>query len=104
MDIFKVLKILNYLLGTAVVVSGLYNYLTTDKRIPLYVALAIIIAGPLEDLLTCYIRKSPVLSPDDKEPYVKIVDNTSSLAFLLLLGLVIYNDSKQVYQTPGYID
>lgn len=93
MDILKVFKLLNYILGTTVVVSAFYIYLTTNELIPLYIALAIIIAGPLEDLLIAYIKRSPVLSPGDKEQYAKIVDNTTSLVFLVFLGLVVLKGS-----------
>lgn len=89
MDILKAFNLFNYLLGTIVVVNGLYVYSTTGKILPLYVALAIIIAGPLEDLLIAFVQNSPALSPADKKKYASIVDNATSLAFLLLLGLAI---------------
>ncbi len=89
MEILRVFKVLNYLLGTTVVVSAFYTYVTKNETIPLYVALAIIAAGPLEDLLIAYINRSPSLSPGDKEQYKKFVDSTTSLTFLVLLGLVV---------------
>ncbi len=89
MDILKAFNLFNYLLGTIVVVNGFYVYSTTGKILPFYVALAIIIAGPLEDLLISLVQNSPALSPADKEKYVSIVDNVTSLAFLLLLGLAV---------------
>lgn len=89
LDILKVLKILNYSFGTAVVVSSLYFYFTQNKTVPLYIALSIIIAGPLEDYLISYIQNSPSILPGNKERYKKIVDNTTSLAFLILLGAAV---------------
>lgn len=89
MDILKAFKLLNYSLGTIIVLNGFYIYFATDEILPLYLALAIIIAGPLEDFLIACIQRSPALSPADKEKYASIVDNTTSLAFLSLLGLAI---------------
>ena len=89
MDIIRVFSVLNYLLGTVIVVSSFNISLTKDKKIPIYIAQAIIIAGPLEDLLIAYIKRSPKLPPSDKEHYADIVNNTTSLAFLVLLGLAV---------------
>ncbi|MTI80805.1 MAG: hypothetical protein FH758_07970 [Firmicutes bacterium] len=89
MGILKIFKILNYLLGTAVVVASFCIYYVTKEIIPLYIGLAIITAGPLEDLLIAFIKKSPSFSSDDKELYSKIVDYATSLAFLVLLGLAV---------------
>ncbi len=87
MEILRIFKLLNYLLGTTVVVSAFIIYIIKKETIPLYVALAIIIAGPLEDLLYAYIG--------NKEQYKKIIDNTTSLAFLILLGLVVLESNKR---------
>ena len=89
MDILRVFRVLNYLLGTTIVVSAFNIYLTKNKKIPLYIALAIMIAGPLEDLLIAYIKMSQKLPSGDKEHYADIVNNTTSLAFLVLLGLAV---------------
>jgi len=89
LDTLRTLKFLNYLLGTTLVVSSLYIYLTRSKTIPLYISLAIIIAGPLEDALIGYIEKSPNLSPGDKEQFQNIVDNITSLTFLIFLGIAV---------------
>jgi len=89
LDILRAFKALNYLLGTTVVVNALYIYITENKTIPLYIALAIITAGPLEDLLITYTKRSPSLSPGNKEQYAKIIDNVTSIAFLVLLGFAV---------------
>lgn len=89
MELLKLLKIANHLLGTAVVTTSLYSYLLTRNNIPLYIALAIIIVGPVEDLLNSYIHRSPSMAPATKAQYVEIVDNLTSLLFLVLLGLVV---------------
>ncbi|KAF1086683.1 hypothetical protein SPSYN_00402 [Sporotomaculum syntrophicum] len=89
MEILRILTLCNYLLGTAVVTTAFSIYITTNKKIPLYIALAIISAGPIEDLLSSYIEQSPSISPDDKKQYIKMVDNITSMVFLILLGLVV---------------
>jgi len=85
----KVLQLFNYILGTTVVAAALISYVNTNKKIPLRIALAIIIAGQLEGFLKFYIKNSPSLSPNDKEKYIEMIDNITSLAFLILLGLAV---------------
>lgn len=94
MDILRIYTALNYLLGIAVVIPALFVYFTKARKIPLYIALAIITAGPLEDLWIANIKKSSLLSPVEKEQYTKIVDNITSMAFLVFLGLAVKESAK----------
>lgn len=96
MDMLRVCTVINYLLGSTVVLSALFIYLKKGKTAPLYIALAIIIAGPLEELLIAYAKRSPALSPVDKEQHVKMIDNITSMAFLMLLGLAVSESDKDI--------
>ncbi|TYO97953.1 hypothetical protein [Desulfallas thermosapovorans] len=96
MDMLRACTVLNYLLGSTVVVTALCNYLKKGKIVPLYIALAIIIAGPLEALLVNYVKQSPAISPVDEEHYVKMVDNITSIVFLILLGLAVKESDKDI--------
>ncbi|MTI83897.1 MAG: hypothetical protein FH756_08305 [Firmicutes bacterium] len=89
MDILHLIKSANLLLGTGVVTSSVYLYVTQNAKIPLLISLAIVIAGPIEDLLTNYVEESPSLSPNDKKHYTDFIDQSTSLAFLALLGLAV---------------
>lgn len=92
MNIMKVLHFLNYLLGTSVIASSIYFYIAENKTAPLYISMAIIVAGPLEDFLKFFVERSPSTSPDNKKIYINLIDKITSLAFLLLLGLAILKD------------
>lgn len=83
------LKILNYYFGGLVVLTGLYKYSTNKQnRIPLYVALAIIIVGPVENILNSLV-KSMAISSAKQKVYHEMVDQATSLTFLILLGFVV---------------
>jgi len=83
------LFLLNLFMGTIVVFTGFYKYsINRYNLIPLYIALAIIIVGPVEDLLNKLINKMSI-SDDKRKLYSKMVDLLTSLAFLILLWLVI---------------
>ena len=87
MDILRCLKFLNYVFGAGVIGSSIYYYFLENKTVPLYIASAIIIAGPLEDYLISCVNNSPSISPQDKRIYTQVIDNITSLAFLILLGI-----------------
>jgi len=89
LDILSLLKSANILLGTGVVTSSFYLYVTQNVKIPLLISLAIVIVGPIEDLLNNRVEKSPFLSPNEKKFYTNIIDQSTSLAFLALLGLAV---------------
>ncbi len=86
----QVLYILNYFIGTVVVLAAFYLYITKGALIPLYIALAIIIAGPIESLLNIYINNYMYAGEKKKKYYISIVDNVTSLAFLIFLGLAVW--------------
>ncbi|WP_258359832.1 hypothetical protein [Moorella sulfitireducens (nom. illeg.)] len=52
--------------------------------IPLYLALAIIIVGPVEDLANCFIERMKT-GRREKELYKELVNQITSIAFLILL-------------------
>jgi len=83
------LEILNYYFGGIIVLSGLYEYfIDNSNKIPFYIALAIIIVGPLENLLNRLLEEMPV-SEEKRQIYSTTIDLSTSLAFILLLGKVI---------------
>jgi hypothetical protein len=49
---------------------------------------AILIVGPLEDLLKGWVRQR-ARTPEEGEAHATIVDRVTSLAFLVLLAVVI---------------
>lgn len=84
----RILKFLNYVIGTAVVVGSLYLFFAWNKIIPLYIALAVLAAGPFEDFLSFLVKQYFTSSKkNDDSVYLKIVDYSTSLIFLILLGL-----------------
>ncbi|WP_338834276.1 hypothetical protein MHLNE_06540 [Moorella humiferrea] len=84
----KILGILSYFLGAAVVLEALIKGVRGPSPPQLYIALAIIIVGPVEDLANYLIGKSK-LDSRAKELYKELVNQLTSLAFLILLGLVV---------------
>ena len=88
--ILKVLHLLNYFVGIVVVFSALYLYFTEKLLIPLYIALSIIIAGPVESLLNAFIKNNLFITEREKKLYLSLVDNLTSLAFLIFLGLAVF--------------
>lgn len=79
----KILTLAGWLLGAAVIVFGVSIYLSSQKLPPLLISLAVLIAGPLEDLLKGWVRRRIQCAP--KEPAVRVVDLATSVAFLILL-------------------
>jgi hypothetical protein len=60
----------------------------TDGIVPaLFVSLAVVLAGPLEDYLKNLVRHRRGLPPE--EPPVKLVDLTTSIGFLICLIIAI---------------
>lgn len=88
-DLNGILRILNIITGGVVVLSAIYLFLGDNSNLgALYIALAIIFVGPLEDYLTKLINEAP-LNKTKKKELLKTVDLTTSLVFLLLLGLTL---------------
>lgn len=87
------LKLLNYLLGTFIIVLSFYLFYKKSNITPLYIALAIITAGPLEDILVRVIKSTKNIPPDKKREYLMLVDQLTSVGFLIFLLLAIITSS-----------
>lgn len=81
------LKFMGTIIGMGVVAWGLIRFFAEGKMIGLLVALAIVIVGPLEDILKKRVRKRP--GGEAGEAWVTVVDLVTSIAFLLLLSCVV---------------
>lgn len=83
----QVLTVAGWLLGAAVIIYGFGRY-RSDGSFPAgLIALAVVIAGPLEDLLKRWVRRK---TQAKEEPAVKLVDVATSAGFMILLLLAIY--------------
>ena len=83
----KGLTLLGNVLGTIVVVSGLIRYFFEGQTVGILIALAIVIVGPLEDVLKRKVRNHP--GGEKGEAWATVVDLMTSMAFIVLLGLVV---------------
>lgn len=82
----RVLTVTGWILGAAVILYGLDRFMR-ERNVPaLLVSLAVIIAGP-EDVLKSRLRHK---AGTEEEPTVKLVDLATSVAFLVLLLIVVY--------------
>ncbi|MBO8140756.1 MAG: hypothetical protein H0Z37_01075 [Firmicutes bacterium] len=75
--------------GGAVVLFGLIHYVIAGSVPALLIALAVVIAGPAEDLLKRGARKRAP-SPGAAELWETAVDRATSLLFLLLLLVCVF--------------
>ncbi len=83
------LKSLGTLLGAVVVLAGFFDYKKTkSNKTSLYISLAITVVGPVEDLLKKIINDK-YMPDDQREIYIELVDQLTSITFLALLGLVL---------------
>ncbi|MGQ0548738.1 MAG: hypothetical protein ACT4PY_03590 [Armatimonadota bacterium] len=83
----RVLTWLGYVFGAAVILYGLWRYFVQGSLPSLLISLAVFVAGPLEDILTNWVRRMRQLPDEQLE--VTLVDLTTSLAFLILLLIAI---------------
>lgn len=79
--IIMVLRVLNYLIGTTVLVVGFLSFLLYRSPVPLLLALALTAVGPVEDIL----NKKLHLSNIDPSKTKEIVNQSTSLTFVILL-------------------
>lgn len=79
--IIKVLRILNYIFGTVVLLAGFLGFIFYRSPIPLLLALALTAVGPLEDIL----NKKVHLSRIDPLKTKDLVNQSTSLTFVILL-------------------
>ncbi|MDK2823378.1 MAG: hypothetical protein PWQ67_951 [Clostridia bacterium] len=88
-DVNYYLHLLNLIVGGTVVLNGLYKYFSGSKNnIPLYIALAIIIVGPIEDWLNKLIDN--LVKPEDRQQFIKkFIDQLTSFIFIIFLGFIL---------------
>ena len=77
----RILRVLNYILGAAVVLIGIGAYVLGGAVIPLLLALGLLAVGPLEDLLVRYLHLPGV----DPELVKTLINQGTSLILVLLL-------------------
>lgn len=70
-------------LGAAVIFYGIWRFWKEHSLPALLIALAVLIAGPLEDVLKAWVRRERRLGKEN--PAVALVDAATSVAFLVLL-------------------
>jgi hypothetical protein len=91
-DTLRLLSLVNYALGISIGGVAILEYKKHRNITPLLIILAVVIAGPLEDLLVRVIEEKPI--PDKKkEKGIMLVDQLTSLGFMLFLLLAAL-DSK----------
>ncbi len=84
----QLLWIVGVVLGVFQMLYGFWRFYA-DKIVPaLFVSLAVVIAGPFEDILKNAVRRRHKLPPE--EPAVKTVDLATSVGFLICLIIAIY--------------
>ncbi len=84
------LSLINYALGISIGAVAVTEYKSHRNITPLLIILAVIIAGPLEDFLVEVIEKKPIPAPS-KERGIQLVDQLTSMGFLLFLLLAALN-------------
>ncbi len=83
----RLLIYLGWVLGAAVIFSGLWRYWRQRSVPALLISLAVLIAGPLEDALKAWVRRRR--RRGNEEPAVALVDAATSVVFLVLLLVAI---------------
>jgi len=79
----RFLVYLGWVLGAAVIVYGIWRFWKERTVAALLISLAVVIAGPLEDVLKAWVRKEHRLG--EEKPALALVDAATSVAFLVLL-------------------
>jgi hypothetical protein len=79
------LGFLNIVLGVTIAVVSFDLYFKKKTLVPVYITTAVFIAGPLEDILM------RLISPENHW----IVDQITSLGFLIFLLLAVIESAKQ---------
>lgn len=85
------LSLLNYGLGGLIGLISLISLIKHKSVVPIFITFAIIIAGPLEDVLVNSIQSNNGIPKNKKESYVALVDQTTSLGFMVFLLLAAIN-------------
>jgi hypothetical protein len=81
------LTIAGWVIGIAVIAYGVWRYLAVGNVPSLLISVAVVIVGPLEEVLKRWVRRGPKAPA---EPAVELVDQAPSVAFLILLLVVLY--------------
>lgn len=82
----KWLFIVGQLLGAAILAWGIVRFVREGAAVPLLIALAILIGGPVEDLLTDWANRKYKRS-GERAVVVHLIDLATSIGFLICLGL-----------------
>lgn len=85
--LIQVLTVAGWISGLAVIGYGIARYFQQRNIPSLLIALAVVIVGPLEDVLKGWVRRKTRV---EEEPLAKIVDLSTSVTFLILLLVVVY--------------
>jgi len=88
--LLHILNVIGFVLGAVVVLYGGLRYLTEQWLPGLLIALAVVIVGPVEDLLKGWAGRQGATEAD-RENMRLAVDRATSAAFLslLLLAMVV---------------
>jgi len=89
-DTLRFLSLVNYALGISIGGVALYEYKRHRNITPMLIILAVVIAGPLEDFLVHMVEEKP-LPAGKKERCIQLVDQLTSLGFMLFLLLAALN-------------
>ena len=76
-------------LGAVVILYGVASFVTAGSAAGLLIAIAILVVGPGEDLLEAWVRNTADTA-EQGELRAAVVDRSTSLAFLALLGLAVH--------------
>jgi len=93
-DLKNSLKLLNYILGAIIALFSFYLYYKKRNTVPVLITLAIIVAGPLEDIMYQIIMYKKNIPPEKKKEYFMLVDQLTSAGFLIFLLLAIITSSS----------
>ena len=84
-----VLTALGNIIGGIVVIYGIVLSISMNHISPLLVSLAIIIVGPIEDILNAWVPHWTKKRQQEKL-WQKLIDRSTSIMFLILLGISLY--------------
>lgn len=83
------LRHIGEVLGTLVIIGGILRFAYAGCVGCLLIALAIIIGGPIEDVLTRWaIQKGT--NDNERQQLAHLVDLSTSIGFLICLGMAIW--------------
>jgi len=83
-ELKTVFTLLNYALGLIITIISIKLFTRRGLTVPLYITAAILVAGPIENLLMRLVK------PEERW----IVDQITSILFLIFLLLAILDSSK----------